>query len=165
MRFSDLSLVPLSGIPAPPYSSPEDPLAIYAAAKSMESLCRASSGMGLAAAQVGLPWNMFVYLEDYPSAEQKFGCLVDCSYEPLSESKSPSIEGCLSLPGERYRVDRYERVRVSGLRLVEMADGVSLAPFDFGYSGVMAVLMQHEIDHGMGRERMIDVIGRRVRPA
>lgn len=68
------------------------------------------------------------------------------------------------MPGEYYLVDRYPEVLVTGMRLVEGEEGPIAEPFSEAYSGVTAVLMQHEIDHESGRERMIDVIGRKVRP-
>lgn len=165
MPSEELAIVPLSSIPCPPYSTPSnDPIRMYAVSKRMEALCVRHNGMGLAAAQVGLPWRMFVFRSDLPG-DGKFGCYFDCEYEPVSPEKSTSVEGCLSLPGEHYAVDRYPEVRVTGMRLVEGEDGPVSEPFSETYSGIMAVLMQHEIDHERGRERMIDVIGRKVRLA
>lgn len=163
MPSFSLSVVPLDLIPKPPYETPASDLPrLYAAAKEMERLCRSLKGMGLAASQVGLPWRMFVFWKNYPIGDSKFECVFNCSYEPRSGDKFPSVEGCLSLPGESYRVDRYSQVTVSGSRLVEGEEGVYQESFQEVYEGVMAVLMQHEIDHDHGRERMIDSIGAKV---
>lgn len=161
MPSAELAIVPLDAIPSPPYRTPSENLPLmYATSKRMEILCGRLNGMGLAAAQVGLPWRMFVFRSD-----GGFGCLFDCEYEPLPGATSTSVEGCLSLPGQHYAVERHNLVKVRGMRLFEGAEGPESEPFSAEYSGVMAVLMQHEIDHDMGRDRMIDVIGRKVRPA
>jgi peptide deformylase len=158
MPLYEVSIVPLDAIPEAPYKTPSEDLhRMCCTAKGMESLCLKLHGMGLAAAQVGLPWRMFVFRDE----ESRFQCYFDCEYYP-SGSKSTSVEGCLSLPGEHYKVDRYEKVTVKGMRIVETSGETSAEPFEREYSGVMAVLMQHEIDHDHGRERMIDKIGTRV---
>ena len=162
MQSPEFALVSLGEIPELPYDTPSDNVpALYAAAKRMEGLCREKKGMGLAAAQVGLPWRMFIACSDYPSSDE-FQFFFDCKYEPVGEEKFLSLEGCLSIPGERYRVERYARVLVEGFMIVEGVDGVSAVPFSKVFSDVSAVVMQHEIDHDMGRERMIDRIGSRV---
>jgi peptide deformylase len=53
-------------------------------------------------------------------------------------------EGCLSVPGFYDAVRRAERVRVSALDL----DG---EPFELDASGLLAVCIQHEIDHLDGK--------------
>jgi peptide deformylase len=162
MPSPDLSLVLLDSIPPPPYDTPSGDLnAMYATAKRMEALCRDKGGMGLAAAQVGIPWRLFVAMAGWPSSD-RFGFFFDCSYEPVGEESFSSLEGCLSLPGERYGVRRHARVRVEGFRIVEGREGVSSERFSGDFSGVASVLMQHEIDHDRGRERMIDLIGSRL---
>jgi peptide deformylase len=162
MPSPEVSLVSLDSIPSSPYDTPRGDLnALYATAKRMEALCREKGGMGLAAAQVGLPWRLFVAMAEWPSSA-RFGFFFDCSYEPVGEESFSSLEGCLSLPGERYRVRRHAEVRVNGLKIVEGEEGVSCEPFSESFTGVAAVLMQHEIDHDLGRERMIDRIGSRM---
>lgn len=167
MLLPELSIVPLESVPAPPYKTPDhDLLLIYSTAKRMESLCAKLKGLGLASAQVGLPWRMFVV---NPFGDD-FQCYFDCEYEPITEEKHTSIEGCLSLPGQqyavqRYAVQRYEAVRVSGMRMLAGDDRPESQSFSREFYGTTAVLMQHEIDHDKGRARMIDVIGTKVFPA
>jgi peptide deformylase len=162
MPYSEVRLVPVDSIPSPPYDTPSDRIPLlYATAKSMEVLCRANNGLGIAASQVGLPWRMFIARSGWPSSDL-FDVFFDCVYEPEGEESLSSIEGCLSLPGEHYRVERHAKVRVSGFRIVEGDDGASAEPFSMVADGLAAVLMQHEIDHDNGRERMIDAIGSRV---
>lgn len=163
MPSPDLKIVPVELIPPTPYRTPSEDLGrIYAVAKSMEEICRRSGGVGLAAAQVGLPWRLFVALCDYPFDDKNFGIFLDCSYEPEDKLMFPSVEGCLSLPGTQFRVERHERISVSGRRIVETEEGPSCEEFRRSFSGVAAVIMQHEIDHDYGRERMIDSIGTSV---
>jgi peptide deformylase len=162
MRFADISVVPLDSIPSPPYETPRDELvSLYSVAKRMETLCREKGGMGLAAAQVGIPWRLFVARPGWPSSD-RFEFFFDCSYEPVGDESFSSLEGCLSIPGQRYRVGRHASVRVDGFRIVEDAEGVSAQPFSEEFSGVDSVLMQHEIDHDWGRDRMIDRVGSRL---
>lgn len=162
MPYCDVKLVALDSIPSPPYNTPSDSVPLlYATAKRMEVLCRANNGLGIAAAQVGLAWRMFIARNDWPSSDL-FNVFFDCIYEPEGEESLSSIEGCLSLPGEHYRVGRHAKVRVSGFRIVEGEDGAYAEPFSIVADGLAAILMQHEIDHDKGRERMIDAIGSRV---
>lgn len=162
MLSPEVSLVSLDSIPLPPYETPRGDLnALYATAKRMETLCRENGGMGLAAAQVGLPWRLFVAMSEWPLSD-RFGLFFDCSYEAFGEESFSSLEGCLSLPKERYRVARHAEVRVDGFRIVEGEEGVLCEPFSESFAGVASVLMQHEIDHDLGRERMIDRIGSRL---
>lgn len=159
MPLPDLSIVPLDSVPAPPYRTPANDLPlVYSTAKRMQSLCVKLKGLGLASAQVGLPWRMFVV---NPFGEE-FQCYFDCDYEPLPGERRTSIEGCLSIPGQQYAVQRHEAVRVNGMRLLEGEDRPEAQPFSGEFYGTMAVLMQHEIDHDHGRARMIDVIGTKV---
>jgi peptide deformylase len=163
MRLDRISIVPLDSIPDPPYETPKDDLTeVYRVSKAMEQVCVSQRGMGLAASQVGIPWRMFVFWSNYPDPKMKFDCLVDCSYKPVGDDVFSSLEGCLSLPGERYRVRRHESVAVEGLKLVDNSEVVRLEPFNSVFSGVMSVLVQHEMDHDFGREKMIDSIGQRV---
>ena len=158
-----MKIVSLEDIPRGPYETPLDnPMKLLATAQEMENLCRSKGGMGLAASQVGLPWRLFIYWSDYPSGPGVFSCLVDCEYEPVSENKSTSVEGCLSLPGRQFELQRYDEISVSGKRLSISPDGVRLDDFRDVFNGVPAVVLQHEIDHNYGRERMIDKIGKPI---
>lgn len=155
-----MHIVDLEDIPSPPYQTPlENPVRLFSIAQSMEALCKSKNGMGLAAAQIGLPWKMFVYWSNYPDFPQRFEYLVDCEYSPLSDEKFSSIEGCLSLPGRHFELKRYGRVLVEGKRISSESDSASLVDFNANFEGVLAVVMQHEIDHSQGREKMIDKIG------
>ena len=156
-----MELVSIDNIPLGRYETPTKNLThLFATGQRMESLCKASNGMGLSAAQVGLPWNFFVYWSNYPEESQKFDYLFDCEYAPAGD-KFLSTEGCLSLSGKYYQVERHEKIKVSGKKLV-FGDNIAVEEFVREFGGVEAVVLQHEIDHGSGRDLMIDVIGKRV---
>jgi len=156
-----MELVELENIPLVGCETPTKNLShLFATGQRMEMLCKASNGMGLSAAQVGIPWRFFVYWSNYPEENQKFDYLFDCEYSPAGD-KFISIEGCLSLAGKYYEVGRYEKINVSGKKLV-FDEKISVEEFERKFEGVEAVVLQHEIDHGRGRELMIDIIGKRV---
>lgn len=157
-----MQIVKLEDIPIQDFLTPkEDLVRLYSTAQQMEMICRSKNGMGLSAAQIGLPWKLFVYWSNYPNQKQQFDCLIDCDYEPVTNSKSISIEGCLSLEGH-YKVDRFEEIRVFGKKLDQKNGSLALIDFDSVFSGVISVVMQHEIDHQFGRSKMIDLIGQRI---
>lgn len=98
-------------------------------------------GIGLAAPQVNVHKRLIVIdISDDGSAPL---CLVNpqiLSLEGLEETE----EGCLSVPGIYEQVERAERVRVRGLD----TNGNEL---EFEAEGLLAVCLQHEIDHLDGK--------------
>jgi peptide deformylase len=110
----------------------------------------AAPGVGLAATQVGEPWQIFVV-----------DCAVEGEASDLRVFVNPEIlesqgtlaneEGCLSFPGAREEVERAEKVRVRA----QDRDG---APFELEAEGLLAIAIQHEYDHLQG-VLMIDRLG------
>lgn len=157
-----MKIVPLDEIPTGDYHTPKDNLMLlYSTAKRMEELCNSKGGIGLAAAQVGLPWNLFVYWSNYPEIPKNFSYMVDCEYYS-SGDQFLSIEGCLSLGQKRFQLERYESILVEGKELVIKDDSLVLQDLKKEFKDTSAVVIQHEIDHKYGREKMIDVIGKRI---
>jgi peptide deformylase len=107
---------------------------------------KAASGAGIAAPQIGVNLRVVIFggtgkNPRYPDApEIPFTVLCNPVIEPLSEEKSPGWEGCLSVPGLRGEVPRFERLRYSGCD----ADGVA---FERTVDGFHARVVQHECDH------------------
>ena len=64
--------------------------------------------------------------------------------EILGEEKEPMQEGCLSIPDIHEEVSRVPHVRVTAL-------DYHGEPFEEEHSGLMAVCLQHEVDHINGR--------------
>ena len=101
----------------------------------------AAPGIGLAATQVNVQKRIVVM----DLSEEKNRPQVFINPTLLErEGESESEEGCLSVPGFYEAVQRAARVRVSALDL----DG---EPFELDASGLLAVCVQHEIDHLDGK--------------
>lgn len=110
----------------------------------------AAPGVGLAATQVGEPWQVFVV--DCASEEESSDLRIFVNPEILSvDGQTISDEGCLSFPGAREEIERAQRVRVRA------QDG-SGRPFELEAEGLLAVAIQHEYDHLQG-VLMIDHLG------
>jgi peptide deformylase len=102
-------------------------------------------GVGLAAPQVGVNKRIMVYNSraadpEDEGNEQKFSALINPHIIEASGSFVSENEGCLSVVDFRADVKRYEKVTVRALNV----DGKTL---EFDARGLMAVIMQHEIDH------------------
>ena len=101
----------------------------------------AAPGIGLAATQVGVDQRVIVVDVSEMTNEPR----VLINPEILSCSGTESMqEGCLSLPGVFEEVERAERIRVRALD----RDG---RPLEFDADGLLAVCIQHEIDHLNGK--------------
>jgi peptide deformylase len=101
----------------------------------------AAPGIGLAATQVDRHVRMILV----DTSESKDDLKVFINPEILATSgESEHEEGCLSVPGIYDTVTRPERVRVRALD----RDG---QPFELEADGLMAVCVQHEIDHLNGK--------------
>ena len=102
-------------------------------------------GIGLAAIQVGVPKRILVI--DLQEPEEEGG---EPIREPLvfinpeivrsSDSLQPYTEGCLSVPDQYAEVERPDTIRARWLDL----DG---AQHDEEIGGMLAVVLQHEMDH------------------
>jgi len=110
----------------------------------------AAPGVGLAATQVGEPWQLFVV--DCAAEGEPSDLRVFVNPEILElEGKTVFDEGCLSFPGAREEVERAERVRVRA----QDRDGKR---FELEAEGLLAIAIQHEYDHLQG-VLMIDRLG------
>jgi peptide deformylase len=101
----------------------------------------AAPGIGLAATQVGVDQRVIVVdVSEHADTPRVF-----INPEILSrDGKEKMQEGCLSVPGVFEEVERAERIRVSALD----GDGRRL---EFDADGLLAVCIQHEIDHLDGK--------------
>jgi peptide deformylase len=110
-------------------------------AEDMLETMYAAPGIGLAATQVNVHRRMLVA----DVSEEKDAPHVFVNPEILAaEGEETMEEGCLSVPGVYDIVTRAERVRVRALGL----DG---KPFEMELDGLLAVCVQHEIDHLDGK--------------
>jgi peptide deformylase len=105
----------------------------------------ANDGAGLAAPQIGVNLQVVVFgfkeNQRYPDAEQvPETVLVNPVITPLSDDLTESWEGCLSVPGMRGLVPRYESIHYTGI-------DQQGNPIDRKVSGFHAIVVQHECDH------------------
>ena len=95
-----------------------------------------ANGIGLAAPQVGILKRVIVV-----DVEDEHGLLQLVNPVIIESSGSAeSVEGCLSVPGRRGRVERPERIVVS-------AQDREGKPVTLEATGLLAVCLCHEIDH------------------
>ena len=98
-------------------------------------------GVGLAATQVDVPLRVIVI----DISEEKDAPLFLINPEIISKDGSKeSEEGCLSVPGFFEKVTRAEHIRVKALD----RDG---RPFELEATDLLAVCVQHEMDHLHGK--------------
>lgn len=101
----------------------------------------AAPGIGLAATQVNVQKRILVL----DISEEKNAPLALINPELLyKEGQEESDEGCLSVPGVFEKVKRAEKIRIKALD----RDG---DPFEMEAEGLLAVCIQHEIDHLEGK--------------
>lgn len=101
----------------------------------------AAPGIGLAATQVNVQKRILVL----DISEEKNAPLALINPEFLyKEGQEESDEGCLSVPGVFEKVKRAEKIRIKAL-------GRDGDPFEMDAEGLLAVCIQHEIDHLEGK--------------
>jgi peptide deformylase len=111
-------------------------------AKAMMEVMLREEGVGLAANQVGVLARLFVWR--HPENEDERYVYVNPEIVERSEACCTESEGCLSVPGATMQVSRSEEVIVEAQDL----DG---EPIRVHMTGLLARIMQHEIDHLDGR--------------
>ncbi|WP_300462480.1 peptide deformylase [Desulfobacula sp.] len=105
----------------------------------------AAPGIGLAAPQVGVNKRIIIYdttaeNPDDENAAKEFSALINPEIIAASGSIVSEKEACLSVEDYSADVKRYETVTVTALDI----EGKKL---EFDAQGVLAIIMQHEIDH------------------
>jgi peptide deformylase len=112
----------------------------------MHDTMTALDGAGLAAPQIGQPWRVVIFGTDapnprYPDAEiVPRTLLINPELEPLGTHMEQGWEGCLSVPGMRGMVPRYQQLHYRGVDQRGCA-------IDRQVSGFHARVVQHEVDH------------------
>lgn len=101
----------------------------------------AAPGIGLAATQVDFHYRLIVI--DISETKDQLQVFINPKIVS-SDGKCVSEEGCLSVPGIYEEVSRAERVTVEALD----RDG---KPFRLEADGLLAICIQHEMDHLEGR--------------
>lgn len=100
-----------------------------------------AKGIGLAATQVNVHQRIVVI--DVSEEKDKPLCLINPEII-MKDGTEESEEGCLSVPGFYEKVKRAERIKVKALN----KEG---QPFEFEADDLLAVCVQHELDHLEGK--------------
>lgn len=109
--------------------------------KDMSDTMYAAPGVGLAATQVDVHRRLIIV----DTSETHDQLKVFINPEIIArEGASDCAEGCLSVPGIFEKVQRAERIRVRALN----AQG---RPFELDAEALLAVCIQHEMDHLEGK--------------
>ncbi|MFA7667001.1 MAG: peptide deformylase [Burkholderiaceae bacterium] len=110
--------------------------------RDMAETMYAAPGIGLAATQVDVHERIVVI--DVSEAQDELRVFINPEIIGESLDRKVYEEGCLSVPGVYDEVERPDRVTVRALGL----DG---KPFERRCEGLLAVCIQHEIDHLDGK--------------
>ena len=101
-----------------------------------------ADGVGLAATQVDVHERVIVM--DTSDTRDDPRVLINPELIARSEEMTMADEGCLSVPQIYDKVERHARVTVRGL-------GRDGQPHEFEAEGLLAICVQHEMDHLMGK--------------
>lgn len=110
--------------------------------RDMAETMYAAPGVGLAATQVDIHERIVVI--DVSEDGNDLRVLINPEIIWKSEELQVYEEGCLSVPGVYDEVERSARIRVKALN--EQGE-----PFEFEAEGLLAVCVQHELDHLAGK--------------
>jgi len=110
--------------------------------RDMAETMYAAPGVGLAATQVDVHERVVVI--DVSEDSNDLHVLINPEILWKSEELQVYEEGCLSVPGVYDEVERSARVRVRALD--DQGE-----PYEFDAEGLLAVCVQHELDHLLGK--------------
>jgi peptide deformylase len=121
---------------------------LHALIADMHDTMTDMNGAGIAAPQIGVSLQVVMFgvgaNPRYPDAEEvPFTILINPELTPVDQAKEEGWEGCLSVPGMRGLVPRYQHLHYRGFdpqgNLIERT-----------VSGFHARVVQHECDHLFG---------------
>lgn len=127
--------------PVERFDTPE----LHALIKDMEDTMQHMNGAGIAAPQIGVSQRVVIFgvgkNPRYPDAEEvPYTVLINPVLSPVGKDMEDGWEGCLSVPGMRGIVPRYQRLHYTGYDQFGQ-------PIDRLVSGFHARVVQHECDH------------------
>ena len=141
-----MALLPILHYPDPRLHKIAQPVAVVderirKLIKDMAETMYAAPGIGLAATQVDVHERLLII----DISEERNQLLAFVNPEIIaSGGEADTEEGCLSVPGVFEKVTRAERVSVR-------AQNAQGEPFTLDAEGLLAVCIQHEIDHLDGK--------------
>ncbi|NHC04901.1 peptide deformylase [Acinetobacter sp. 187] len=142
-----MALLPILSFPDPRLRTIAKPVAevndeIRQLAADMFETMYEAPGIGLAATQVDHHIQLIVM--DLSEDKNQPMVFINPKVTPLTEETQPYEEGCLSVPQIYDKVERPSRVKINALGL----DGKA---FEMEADGLLAVCIQHEMDHLDGK--------------
>lgn len=143
LRMGDPVLLQVAK-PVTAFDTPE----LHALIQDMHDTMTHMQGAGIAAPQIGVSLQVVMFgvghNPRYPEAESvPFTILINPELTPLDDAQEEGWEGCLSVPGMRGVVPRYQHLRYCGYD----PQGHRI---DRTVSGFHARVVQHECDHLFG---------------
>ncbi|RYY78143.1 MAG: peptide deformylase [Moraxellaceae bacterium] len=142
-----MALLPILNFPDPRLRTKAKPVEVVddqirtLAADMLETMY-AAPGIGLAASQVDRHIELIVM--DLSEEKNQPMVFINPKITPLTQDTQPYEEGCLSVPLIFDKVERAAQVKIEALDL----DG---KPFTLEADGLLAVCIQHEMDHLDGK--------------
>lgn len=131
--------------PVTDFDTPE----LHRLVMDMVDTMAAANGAGLAAPQIGVDLQVVVFGTGAPNPRYPDAppvprtVLINPVITPLGAEEADDWEGCLSVPGLRGVVPRWQRIRYQGFDLAGQ-------PIDREAQGFHARVVQHECDHLQG---------------
>lgn len=110
---------------------------IHTLIQHMIKVCEKNGGIGLAAPQVGTLLQVIIFKH-----KDRYYELINPKIHSMQEPIE-SLEGCLSLPGEQYMVNRFKLIEVGFYN----QQGKHTRQF---FHGNPAIIILHEMDHLKG---------------
>lgn len=147
LRKSRMPLLNILRYPDPRLHKVAKPVAIFderlkKLAADMAATMYDAPGVGLAATQVDVHEQVIVI--DTSETHDDLRVFINPEIVWASDEKQVYDEGCLSVPGIYDGVERPARVKVRALDLEGQ-------PFELEADGLLAVCIQHEMDHLKGK--------------
>ncbi len=142
-----MALLPILQFPDPRLHTVAKPVAqvddrIRQLVRDMAETMYAAPGVGLAATQVNVHERVVVI--DVSEEGDDLLALINPEIIWKSDDKQVYEEGCLSVPGVYDKVERSASIRVRALN--EQGE-----TYEFDAEGLLAVCVQHELDHLLGK--------------
>jgi peptide deformylase len=109
----------------------------------MSTVMYEASGIGLAANQIGVPKRVIVFDVTYREKGRNLNILINPTIV-LAEDTVEFEEGCLSVPDFLEKITRRKYLKVEGLDRHGK-------PTDIEAQDLLAICLQHEIDHLNGK--------------
>jgi peptide deformylase len=131
--------------PVTAFDTPE----LHRLVADMDATMAAANGAGLAAPQIGVDLQLVIFGTGAPNPRYPDApvvprtVLLNPVITPLGTEEEEGWEGCLSVPGLRGVVPRWQRIRYQGF-------DVAGRPIDRQAEGFHARVVQHECDHLQG---------------